>query len=143
MELWLITIIIIVAVIIVGLGIFFATGIYHVKEGRVFIMEKYYEFYTLLEPGWYYFMPLIYHRRAWYSTEVQCRTYTLENKNTINIYYRIVDVVKYHYGAVKIYDHLMSIVNSGEPLTDDLLKEKFLEIGIEYIKIEDARNNAV
>ncbi len=143
MSYWLILIIVVASVIVVGLGIFFATGIYHVKDGRVAIMEKYYEFYEVLEPGWYYYMPLIYHRRAWYSTEMQCRTYTLENKNTINIYYKIIDVVKYHYGKIAIYDHLMDIVNNCDELTEDILKERFLEIGIEFIKIEDARNNSV
>ncbi len=139
MSVYLIAILVTVGVVILGIGVIFLTGIYHVRKGRVYIMEKYNEFYKTLEPGWYYFMPLIYHRRAWYPTTDQVRTYKLENGNTINLYYRIIDVVKYHYGQIKIYDKLMQIVDTNESVNDEVFKEGFNEIGIEYIKIEPVK----
>ncbi|MCD8209207.1 MAG: hypothetical protein LUC31_00025 [Coprobacillus sp.] len=127
--------------IVVGLAIFFSTGIYHVRKGRIYIIEKYNEYYKTLEPGWYYFMPLVYHRRAWYKTDIQVQTFHLNNGNVINLYYRIADVAKYHYTAIKVFDKLMDVVNNNDDLDDQLFREAFQEIGLEYIKVERASTN--
>ncbi len=127
--------------IVVGVAMFFASGIYHVRKGRIYIIEKYNEYYKTLGPGWYYFMPLVYHRRAWYKSGTQVSTFHLENGNVINLYYRIADVAKYHYAAIKVFDKLMEVVNSNEDLQDDMFKEAFAEIGLEYIKVERASTN--
>ncbi len=139
MSVILIALLVTIGVVIVAVGVIFLTGIYHVRKGRVYIMEKYNEFYKLLEPGWYYFAPLVYRRRAWYPTTDQVRTYKLDNGNTINLYYRIKDVCLYHYGGIKIYDKLIQIVDTHESVNDEIFKEGFNEIGIEYIKIEPVK----
>ncbi len=125
-------------IIVIAVALFFASGIYHCRKGRIYIIERYNEYYKTLGPGWYYFMPIVYHRRAWYPSTTQVRTFTLENGITINLYYRIADARIYHYTAIRVYDRLMEIANANESLDEEMFKEGFAEIGLEFIKIERA-----
>ena len=42
-----------IIVILFGVILFFVTGIYHVKKNEIYIIEKYNEFFKLINKGWY------------------------------------------------------------------------------------------
>lgn len=128
LDLLLITLI--PSLIIVGLLILFSCGIYHVKKTDIYIIEKYNEYFKTLENGWYYFLPLIYHRAAKYKKGVLSRTIHLENGNDINIEYEIIDVKIYHYSKKKISDTLIELTSNKENITIDYLNLEFNKIGI-------------
>ncbi len=136
-------IIIIPSVIVLGILIILLTGVYHVKKDRIYIIEKYNQFDRTLTSGWYYLLPLIYRRAAFYSLKNQYRVIKLENGKYIKVTYKIVDVKTYHYKAIQIDIYLKQITKDKDDITFDYLKDEFNKIGIELIKIEQFINNDI
>ena len=133
---WLYSLIVIGAALVLGTGFLFYTGFVRVKKGKVAIVERVGLFIEVLYKT-RYFAPIKYRRVAYYSlapVKVKCK---LPNGKLAIITLQITNVILFHYSRVTYEQHLDTIYNSNEQISLDILKGGFSDIGIRLYNIEE------
>lgn len=127
--------IIILSAILIGTIIFFLSCIYYVKKNTVIVIERMEKFFGIYKHGFHFFWPFVYRRRGTYSTNEISKVIRLANGNKAKVTYKIVDVLKYHYGGISIEQFFNKFLYNEQKVTFDLLKKEFSTIGIELLII--------
>ena len=132
----IISICIIAGSFLIGVLVFFLAGIYHVKKDQVIVIEKVEKFYGLYYHGIYFFWPFVYRRRGTYNIKQNKKTIRMNNGNKAEFTYKVIDVMKYHYGGISIENLVNKLIISDEKVTLQILKKEFSNIGLELLNIK-------
>lgn len=124
--------------IVVGALIFFSVGIYHVKEGRVVIIEKAGQYYKTLKPGWHYYFPIAYQRVAYYVTAPQIRRYQTLSGNKLSVTYQLEDAETFHYAHTDFETIMRKIENDNPEINLEVLQKEFAKRGLKFLNIKKA-----
>lgn len=127
---------IIIGSIVIGIIIFFIGCIYHVKKDTVMVMERMQKFFGLYYKGYYFFNPFLYRRRGVYPLNETKKIIRLNNGKKAEVTYKIIDVMKYHYGDISIEKLFNNLSITVEKVTLEILKKELLNIGIELYNIK-------
>ena len=126
------------AAILIGIGIFFLVGIYHVKKDYELIIERAGEYYTTLKQGTYFKMPIAYQRVGSYCVAPQARTYITKSGNKLSVTYKIEDSKTFHYCGLK-FETIMSVIEKeNSEVTLAVLQNSFAKYGLKFINIQKA-----
>lgn len=136
----LIALYIIIAALIIGLIIFFVSCIYIVKKDTVIIIEKVEKYYGKYEKGVYFFWPFVYRRRGTYPTNKTKKVIRLSNGKKAEVFFQIIDVLKYHYSNTSIESIFNKLIVLNEKVTLEILKKELDVIGVELFDIKQIIN---
>ncbi len=127
--------------IALGLGIiiFFLTCIYHVKDKQCIIVERMEQYHGTYYKGWYWFWPFVYRRVARFDLGIIKTVIRLNNKKKAEIQYQIANPTLFYQKRVGIEQFLTEITLQNDDITFAYLKEKFQEIGIDFINIKSIK----
>lgn len=128
-----------IAAIGIGAIFFFVAGIYHTKKDHAIVIEKAGKFQGVYYEGWHYFLPIKYQRRGTYVTAPQVIRVKVQDGPVLEVTYKIVDVEKYHYQGIPIEAIVNRIRKENAEITVEILKQGFIEKGIEFINIKRPR----
>ncbi len=126
------------AAIVIGAIIFFSVGIYHVKEGRVVILEKAGQYYKTLKPGWHYAFPIVYQRVAYYITDPQIRRYRTLKGNKLSVTYQLEDAKTFHYCQTDFETIMRKVETENPEINLEILQNEFAKRGLKFINIKKA-----
>ena len=126
------------AAILIGIGIFFLVGIYHVKKDYEIIIEKAGEYYTTLKQGTHFKMPIAYQRVGSYCVAPQLRTYVAKSGNKLCVTFQIEDTKKFHYCGLKFETIMAVIEKENSEITLTVLQDSFAKYGLKFINIQKA-----
>lgn len=132
--------IIVPSVILVGALIFFLSGVYHVKDNQVMIIEKYDAFYKECPKGRYFFFPLIYKRRGVYTTSPMEKDIKVINGKVLTITYQVVDAKKYHYTKESIEFLVNKANQENTEMNKKILDTTLDNMGLKFLGIREKGN---
>ncbi len=128
-------VIIIPSAIVLGLGLFFLSGVYVVKKNKAILIEKTGQFYGVYKKGVYFFMPILYQRKGVYSVGENKQDIHILNGRVLVLTYEIEDVEKFHYSELNIEQAINEVNSTTKEMSEELLENALKEIGVKYISI--------
>ena len=127
-------------IIVLGVLVFFLTGIYHVKKDYAIVINKAGQFYCVHDKGTHFHMPIVYQRAGLYCTAPIVKRYVANNGNHLDITYQIIDVEKYHNNRISLDDLMKRIEKENSEINFTVLSEKFSLYGLKFININKSLN---
>lgn len=120
---------VIVAIIATGVGLFFVSGFIYVPKKRIAIIEVYFKYFATKKHGFYYFLPLKARRVGAYKITTIKEEVTIHDVEYV-VYYKIIDFKTYHYSGHELELFLFSMDEKNISYSPDTLKQQCVEFGI-------------
>ena len=138
-EIEIIFYIVVPLVLLLGVGIFFLSGVYKVKKNQMMLVEKVEQFYKIVGPGTYFFMPIIYKRKGVYTITPMEKNIHIENGRNLIITYQVEDVKLYHYTKESIEEKVNEANNNNSEMSNEILTNTLKEMGLKYLGIREKK----
>ena len=127
-------------ILVLGVVVFFLTGIYRVPKNHSIVINKAGQFYCVYDKGVHFHMTVIYQRAGLYCTAPMVKKYVANNGNHLDVTYQIVDVETYHKNHITIDDLMKRIEKENSEINITVLSEKFSLYGLKFININKSLN---
>lgn len=128
-------------VIVLGIAIFLCTGFIHVKKDHIAIIERVDVYVGMQKKRWAYYTPIVYRRAGYYYLGTNQRDMTLPNEIKARLFYKIDDVLLYHYSGHDIKSTIdRYYFLNGNRLNVDILKQALTSIGLVFVEIVELDN---
>lgn len=127
--------VILIAIILLGVILFYLTGFIHIHKGYIGIIEEMGEFKGVFKPGFYYFHPLYGRRVGMYKTGLHVQDIIFK-KDLYRISYYIDDVKVFHYAGHNVMRFIDEIQAKNKKVTMNELGSLLAEYGMKVENIE-------
>lgn len=123
------------AIIAVGVGLFFLTGFITVRKGWIAIVEKLGIYVGTYTKRFNYFLPLLYRRVGMYPLSALTKPISI-NSSKYQITYQIIDAKSYHYSGHDIEKTLNASGIQTLVLNEKQIGDALAAIGCRVIAIK-------
>jgi regulator of protease activity HflC (stomatin/prohibitin superfamily) len=127
--------VILLAIILIGIILFFLTGFIHIHRGYIGIIEEMGVYKGVYQPGYYYFHPLYGRRVGMYKSGLHINDIVFRDQ-LFRVTYVIDDVKAYHYAGHNLMLFVDDLLMKNKKNKIDELAESLKKYGIKIENIE-------